>query len=88
MTIIPGETACLRCTGWAPKKDEDRPRGGIFPPAVAMLAAVQATHAIKVLTDNVDGYSLMLHKFDVWTLQQMSFNVQRNENCEVCGKKA
>ncbi len=86
MVIIPSKTACLRCTGWAPRNEYDKPSGGIFPPIVAIMANIQATNAIKVLTGNVDGYSLMLHRFNVWTMQHMSFNVQRNEDCPVCGK--
>jgi len=86
MPIIPGQSACFRCTGWAPQDPQEKLSGGIFPPTVAIMANMQATIAVKILTGNIDGYTLQLRRFNVWTMEWMSFNVQRSDNCEVCGK--
>ncbi len=85
MAIVPGETACLRCL-WSPNEKQDKPSGGIFPPAVAIMANLQAAKAVKILTGNIDHRTTMMHHFDVWSLESASYPTQSKPDCPVCGK--
>lgn len=84
MAYIPGKTACLRCI-FSPTDKQEKPSGGIFPPAVAIMANVQAAIAVKILTGHTDDVSGIRH-FDVWTCNWMTMNTQPKPDCPVCGK--
>ncbi|MCM8748002.1 ThiF family adenylyltransferase [Thermomicrobiaceae bacterium CFH 74404] len=89
MTIIPGETPCLRCVfpeppppGAAPTCDT----AGVLGPAVAVIGALQAVEAIKLLTGNRDARSRWLTSFDVWTHELVRIDLPaRNPECPTCG---
>ena len=53
MTILPGETPCLRCvfeTSPPPGMTPTCETAGVLGPAVAVIASFQAVEAIKLLT--------------------------------------
>ena len=69
MTILPGETPCLRCVV------EDSPPPGMTPtcetagvlgPAVAVVASFEAVEAIKILSGNREALNKKLIMFDIW----------------------
>lgn len=69
MTILPGETPCLRCllqetppAGSTPTCDT----AGILGPIINVIASVEVTEALKLLTDNSDAVSRSLGVFDLW----------------------
>ena len=69
MTIIPRETPCLRCifeempdAGSAPTCDT----AGVIMPIINIVAAVQVSEALKLLTGHVDELHGALMQFDVW----------------------
>lgn len=69
MTIVPGETACLRCLmqdtpppGTTPTCDT----AGILAPIVNIIASLQANEAIKLLSGNRQAISPYLTVIDVW----------------------
>jgi len=69
MTIIPGESACLRCLmndvpppGTTPTCDT----AGVLGPIVNVIASTQAMEAIKILSGNVESVSQTLNVFDLW----------------------
>ncbi len=85
MTVIPGETACLRCIyrGLIPK--EKFPVLGVAP---AVIGCIQATEAIKyivgigrLLTDRLLVYDGLNMKFS-------EFSVKRDPDCEHCGNQS
>jgi adenylyltransferase/sulfurtransferase len=74
MTILPGETPCLRCVfeaAPAPGEAGTCETAGVLGPIVNVVASYQATEAIKILTGRRDKVNRELLYFDVWE------NVQR-----------
>ncbi len=69
MTVVPGQTPCLRCVFEAPPPCQDPTcRGvGVLGPAVVSIAAMQAAEAIKILSGRREAVSPYLLKLDVWT---------------------
>ncbi len=88
LTILPGETACLRCLfpeppppGAAPTCDT----AGVLAPAVALIAAIEAAEALKILTGARDATSRELLAFDVWRLTVDRLPAHRQADCPTCG---
>lgn len=88
MTILPGETACLRCAFPAPPPAGAAPTcdtAGVLGPAVATIAALQATEALKVLLGARDAVNRDLLAFDVWRLSFDRLLIGRKADCPTCG---
>jgi adenylyltransferase/sulfurtransferase len=69
MTIRPHETPCLRCifpeappAASAPTCDT----AGVIMPIISVVAAVQVSEALKLLTGKVESLHRSLMQFDVW----------------------
>ncbi len=69
MTILPGQTPCMRCV------IEDSPPPGMTPtcetagvlgPAVAVVASFESVEAIKILSGNYESLNKKLIMFDIW----------------------
>jgi adenylyltransferase/sulfurtransferase len=82
MTIIPGETACLRCMYRGPMPEEKFPVIGVTP---AVIGSIQATEVIKyllgigkLLTNRLLVYSGLSATFN-------EFRVSKNPDCDHCG---
>jgi molybdopterin-synthase adenylyltransferase len=92
MTILPGETACLRCLmndtpppGTTPTCDT----AGILAPIVNIIASLQANEAIKILSGNRQAISRSLTIVDVWDnrIRQVSLDALRaNQHCPACNQ--
>jgi adenylyltransferase/sulfurtransferase len=91
MTIIPGETACLRCLlsegapppGTTPGCDV----GGIVGPVINVIAAIQSMEAIKLLSGNRNAINSGLTIIDLWggRMRQMDLSNLRALNlCPAC----
>jgi molybdopterin/thiamine biosynthesis adenylyltransferase len=90
MTIVPHVTPCLAClmevmpaAGSGPTCDT----GGVLMPIVAMVASIQATEAIKVMTRNLDKLHHSLITLDSWDFQVRQIDISRGidrSNCGVC----
>lgn len=84
--IIPGRTSCLSCFGY-PREGEGVSCNamGLIPPIVRLISSVAASLAIKViLGEEVTGNLLY---FDVWKPTFEEMELQRNEDCQVCGRQ-
>src|ERR1700733_1445194 len=69
MTILPGETPCLRCVfeaAPAPGEAATCETAGVLSPIVNIIASYQATEAIKLLTGHKERVNRELLYFDVW----------------------
>ena len=69
MTIRPRNSPCLRCVfedvppaGTAPTCDT----AGVIMPVISVVAAVQVSEALKILTGNADALHGTLMQLDVW----------------------
>jgi molybdopterin-synthase adenylyltransferase len=69
MVVIPGQTPCLRCVFEAapgPGEVGTCETAGVLGPIVNIVASLQATEAIKILTGNLDAVNRELTYVDVW----------------------
>ena len=89
MTIRPGQTPCLRCifpeappTASAPTCDT----AGVIMPIINIIAAIQVTEALKMLTGQIDTLHHSLMQFDVWRNESRRISVgQPVATCMTCG---
>lgn len=88
-TLIPGQTFCLEC--FMPDlKNEDIPSCGVVgvhPCVVGMVASIQVSEAIRVLTSLKPKLFNKLLYVDLRELEFHILDVPRLESCKVCGKK-
>jgi len=86
-TILPGQTACLRCLFPdvpAPGAVPTCETAGILGPVVLMIAAIAAAEGIKLLTDQ-GTLNRGLIAVDVWDHTYESFeSAGRRPNCPAC----
>jgi adenylyltransferase/sulfurtransferase len=90
MTILPGETACLRCLISEPPPPGATPTcdaAGILAPIVNVIAAMQANEAIKILSGNRQGVSRSLCVVELWDNRIRQIDVSRlreSADCPTC----
>ncbi len=94
MTVIPGETPCLRCVfeaAPAPGETGTCETAGVLAPAVNIVASYQATEAIKLLSGNTDAVNRDLISIDVWENTNKRMRVAplagRKGQCPCCAKR-
>jgi adenylyltransferase/sulfurtransferase len=69
MTILPGQTPCLRCVfeaAPAPGEAGTCETAGVLGPVVTIIASLQATECFKILTGNLEQVNRELIYVDVW----------------------
>ncbi len=92
MAVIPGKTPCLRCIiGEQPSVEETPTAGthGIIGPLVAVVASMQATEALKLLTGCEADLQTGMLSIDVWrgTFRTTFAGADaKDPNCPVCGQ--
>ena len=82
MTIIPGETACLRCVYRGLIPEEKFPVIGVAP---AVIGCIQATEAIKYITGIGKLLTNRLLVYDGLSMRFIELTVKRDPDCEHCG---
>lgn len=91
MTVIPGETPCLRCifeempdAGSSPTCDT----AGVIMPIIASISSVQVTEAIKLLVGKRDERHGSLMQIDVWANDWRKIKLAAPQpDCPTCGKR-
>lgn len=94
-TVVPGVTPCLRCLHPHPPEGGAHAVGGtcdtagIFGPASMIVAACQASDAIKVLLGREDTLSSTLLQLDLWSnhRRRVELSKARDPDCPCCGKR-
>lgn len=79
MVVIPHQTACLRCvfeTAPPPELSPTCDTAGILGPAVNIIAALQATEALKFLSGNLPALDKTLYTYDVWTREAKALKIE------------
>jgi molybdopterin/thiamine biosynthesis adenylyltransferase len=84
MTILPGKSACLRCLYRGAPPPGKFPVVGTTP---AVIGAIQATEAIKLITGIGSPLANRLLVYDGLNMKFMELTVNRRENCEHCGNQ-
>jgi adenylyltransferase/sulfurtransferase len=82
MTIIPGETACLRCVYRGVIPEEKFPVIGVTP---AVIGCIQATEVIKYIVGIGQLLTNRLLVYDGLNMKFTEFRVKKDPNCEYCG---
>lgn len=91
MTIIPGDTPCLRCifeempdAGSSPTCDT----AGVIMPIISSISAVQVTEAVKLLVGKRDALHGSLMQVDVWQNEWRKIKLTGpNPDCKTCGRR-
>jgi hypothetical protein len=92
MTILPGETPCLRCVfeaAPAPGEAGTCETAGVLGPIVNIVASYQATEAFKILTGRLDAVNRDLVYVDVWENVNRRIkiaNLKGKVDCPCCGR--
>jgi adenylyltransferase/sulfurtransferase len=93
MTVVPGETPCLRCVFEQPPQPGEVPTCetvGIIGPAAAAVAALQATEALKLLAGRKDELRRGLLSVDAWKgtfRTAFAESAARSPNCPTCAQR-
>jgi len=85
MTVIPGETACLRCMYRGLVSQEKFPVIGVAP---AIVGSIQATEVIKYLVGMGGLLTNRLLVYDGLKVVFNEFRLKKNPNCDHCGSLA
>jgi adenylyltransferase/sulfurtransferase len=91
MTIIPGETPCLRCifdempdAGSAPTCDT----AGVIMPIITTVSATQVSEALKILVGDFEALHGSLMQFDVWANDRQKIKLGKPDPaCLACGQR-
>ena len=88
MTIIPGETPCLRCLFPHPPPPSSQDTcdiAGVLAPAIGIAASCQCMDVIKYVTGNKNKISRTLLTFDLWNSESCRVETgKRSSDCSCC----
>ena len=82
MTVLPGETACLRCMYRGPVPQEKFPVIGVTP---GVIGSIQAAEVIKYVTGIGRLLTNRLLTYDGLTVSFSEFAVHKKPDCDHCG---
>lgn len=86
MTIVPGQTACLRCLFPEPMgvgRADTCETAGVLNGVVGVIASIASTEAIKLLV-GADSLNAGLVHIDLWTNSYERFPLTRRPGCPTC----
>jgi len=83
MTIIPGETACLKCVYRGAMPEKKFPVIGVTP---ALIGSVQAAEVIKYLLKTGELLTNRMLLYDALNLSFEELKIKKDPNCEHCGQ--
>jgi molybdopterin/thiamine biosynthesis adenylyltransferase len=89
MTVIPGETPCLRCFSAAIPEPGSMPTcetAGVVGTVPALIGSIQATEAMKILVGS-EEINRELIVVDVWKLTFDKLKMKPREDCPACQGK-
>jgi adenylyltransferase/sulfurtransferase len=88
MTVIPGETACYRCSFRKPPPPDAVPscaQAGVLGAIAGMLGTIQAAEALKYITGTGELLTNQLLTFDAKTMFFRKIDLKKQDSCPVCG---
>lgn len=91
LTILPGETPCLRCLMPEPPAPGTTPTcdsAGILSTIINVIASLQANEALKLLAGRKAAISRTWNIFDLWDnqIRQIKLDNFLPGGCDCCGK--
>jgi molybdopterin/thiamine biosynthesis adenylyltransferase len=91
MTVLPGESACLRCVFNAPPPKDVVPtcaQAGVLGAIAGILGTIQTTEALKFLSAAGDLLTDSMLFFDALTMDFMKQTLRKNKECVLCSEHA
>ncbi len=88
MSVVPGKSACYRCSFRKPPPPDAVPtcsQAGVLGAIAGMLGTIQAAEALKYLTGTGRLLTDALLSFDAKTMDFRKIRLRRQENCPLCG---
>lgn len=89
MSILPGETACLRCVYPDPPSSAQPTceTEGVLAPATSLIATIAAAEAMKLLSGNREALRRTILNADIWTGRiRESTPPARDPDCPACAR--
>jgi adenylyltransferase/sulfurtransferase len=89
LPVRPGVGACLACAFPAPPPAGTLPTcetAGVIQPAVALVAALQAAAALRLVVDP-EGTPSKLVEIDAWNLRVRELHLPRDPGCRACARR-
>jgi molybdopterin-synthase adenylyltransferase len=86
-TIVPGQTSCLECF-YGSLDDKKLPKCGVVgvhPSLVNIIASLEVSEAIRILTGKQPRLVNKLLHFDLDEMEFNEINLSKVESCPVCG---
>jgi len=92
LTILPGQTPCLRCLMPEPPPPGTTPTcdsAGILGTIIGVVASMEANEALKILSGHVDAISRTWTVLDLWdnTVRQIKLDSAHTSDCPCCGRR-
>jgi len=91
LTILPGQTPCLRCLMPEPPPPGTTPTcdsAGILGTIIGVVASIEANEALKILSGHAEAISRTWTVLDLWdnTVRQIKLDSARTPDCPCCGR--
>ncbi|MBW8884061.1 MAG: ThiF family adenylyltransferase, partial [Planctomycetia bacterium] len=91
LTILPGQTPCLRCLMPEPPPPGTTPTcdsAGILGTIIGVVASIEANEALKILSGHAEAISRTWTVLDLWdnTVRQIKLDSDRTPDCPCCGR--
>jgi len=85
-TIIPGETPCLDC--FLPRREPSVTCAtvGVHPSLVSIIASMEVSEAIKIITGRKPSLKNKLLFFDLRNIFLETVEIRRSDSCVTCGQ--
>jgi len=90
MTVVPGQSACLRCLFPTPPPEGEIPtcqEAGIIGSLAGIIGAVQAAEALKYLLGVGGLLADRMLTYDALTGRWRTIHLSRNRRCPLCGDR-
>jgi adenylyltransferase/sulfurtransferase len=92
LTILPGETPCLRCLMPEPPPPGTTPTcdsAGILATIINVIASLEANETLKILSGHAEAISRTWTVLDLWdnTVRQIKLDSARTPDCPCCGRR-
>ena len=89
MTVLPGESACLRCIFPEPPPPDAVPtcsQAGVLGVLAGVLGTLQATETLKYILGKGDLLANRLQTFDALKMEFRNLKIKKRVECPVCGE--
>ncbi|MCI5125628.1 MAG: HesA/MoeB/ThiF family protein [Candidatus Electrothrix sp. AR5] len=89
MTVLPGRSACYRCSFRQPPPPESVPscsQAGVLGAIAGMLGTIQAAEALKFITGAGTLLTDTLLTFDAKTMHFRRVDLKKRSDCPLCGE--